>query len=82
MTLQFKEVKIKTKELVGFTCDKCKKEFSIKDDLLETQEFMHWSNSCGYGSIFGDSNEIEIALCQHCTKELLGKYINITEREF
>ena len=60
-------------------CDKCHKKFDVenKDDIYEIQEFLHFRNTGGYDSIFGDGTEIEIDLCQHCTKEVLGQYIRI-----
>jgi len=55
-------------------CDKCKKIFSKEDDWIDWQEFFSLGNLGGYGSIFGDGVDVHIDLCQHCFKELLGKY--------
>jgi hypothetical protein len=33
----------------------------------------------GYYSIFGDGNEVELDLCQHCFKEVLGQWIRVTD---
>lgn len=34
----------------------------------------------GYHSIFGDGNVVEMDLCQHCVKEVLGQWIRVTEQ--
>jgi len=60
----------------GFTIDYLSEDLS-NDDTLEAQEFLHWSNPCGYGSVFGDGAVIEIDLCQRCVKELLGEFIRV-----
>jgi len=69
-----------TKEEVRFKeCDKCHKKFDDKnaDDIYEIQEFLHFRNVGGYGSVFGDEAKIELDLCQHCVKEVLGQYLRI-----
>lgn len=58
---------------VEVTCDKCGKD--LQENFIEEQESLHWSMSCGYGSVFGDLNTITLDLCQDCTKEILGAYI-------
>jgi len=68
---------IKTKELSSITCDKC--GFDILGDDFERYEYFHIHHSCGYGSIFGDGNEINIDLCQVCFKKMIGNIINNQE---
>ena len=70
-----------TEILKSIKCDVCEKEYDDIDDILELQEFLEWENSCGYNSIFGDGNRISIDICQHCQKNLLGKYIKVKEYE-
>jgi len=65
---------------LSITCDVCGKAF-LSNDIFETQEFVYIRQSCGYGSVFGDTNEIELDMCQYCFKELLGKYARIKEAE-
>lgn len=64
----------------SITCDICKKEF-INDEtnIFEILEFTHIHKNCGYGSVFGDEDEIEVDICQNCLKNILGKYIRIIE---
>lgn len=67
---------------VSVTCDICKKTYSLdkqSNDIFEVQEFIHVKEHCGYGSIFGDGDVIELDMCQHCFKEKLGQYIRITQ---
>lgn len=54
-------------------CDRCGREAEHED--LEFAEFLSFASKGGYGSVFGDGNEIEIDLCQHCMKEILGRWI-------
>ena len=61
-------------QVISITCDVCKKDY---DNTFDTQEFLTYTNSCGYGSVFGDGTLIELDMCQHCQKDLLGKYIHI-----
>lgn len=66
-------------QVVSITCDVCKKDY---EDMFDTQEFLSYTNHCGYGSIFGDTNTIQIDICQHCQKDLLGKYMRIYGDDF
>jgi len=60
-------------------CDCCHRKVLANkiDDMSEFQEFCHIRLVGGYGSIFGDEARIEVDLCQHCLKKLLGDYIRI-----
>jgi antitoxin CcdA len=73
-------MEMETDEVVSVTCDVCKKVYS-SDDIFETQEFTYIRNDCGYGSVFGDGDTISLDICQHCLKEILGKYIRTKEGE-
>jgi hypothetical protein len=53
-------------------CDACKKEFDVKDEVFEVQEFVHIREIGGYGSVFGDGESIEYDICQRCLKKLVG----------
>jgi len=63
------------RDVVEIKCSVCKRD--LLNDKMERQEAMHFHNYCGYGSVFGDGTEVYIDLCQHCFKELLGKYCTI-----
>lgn len=64
-------------EVVAITCDRCQKRY---DDGLERQEFLCWSDTAGYGNVvFGDMNHVAIDLCQYCVKEVLGKWVRVTD---
>ena len=69
-----KKVTITDKEKVSITCDKCKKEYLYKDDILEIQEFVFLRFIGGYGSIFGDGDEVDKHICQYCLKEWLDSW--------
>lgn len=70
----YKEVPSTRQELISITCDRCKKEY---DDIMEMQEFLHYTNDAGYGSIMGDGNRLRSDLCQYCVSEVLGPYIRV-----
>ena len=57
-------------------CDCCKTEYA---DDIECQEFLHFWNKGGYGSVFGDGVVVRLDLCQHCIKKLLGEFIKWKE---
>ena len=67
--------------LKSIQCDKCKKIIDPKNqnDFIDFQEMINISQTCGYGSIFGDMNTIEVDLCQNCFKEIMGDFIRIKE---
>lgn len=76
------EIKEEVEKIVSITCDICGKTYMYdteNDDIFEIQEFIHIKNNCGYGSIFGDGDTVELDMCQHCFKEKLGQYIRIIE---
>jgi hypothetical protein len=80
MINKIKEKFMTEKEIcISITCDVCKKEYDNYKDKFnyEIYEFIHISKDCGYGSVFGDDEEIEIDICQNCLKEILGKYIRM-----
>jgi hypothetical protein len=60
-----------------YKCDKCSKEFDVAIDWSESQEFHHINFIGGWGSIFGDGEEVKCNLCQYCLKELIGDYLQI-----
>lgn len=88
MTTEIKTVRkrIKMEEIQAFVCDRCKKRIDAKgkremDDWIERQEMLHWRMLGGYGSVFGDGCLITLDLCQGCTKEVLGAFVQIHEQE-
>jgi hypothetical protein len=60
-------------------CDRCAREADIDDVDCEFHEFTSIEYKAGYGSVFGDGNKVEVDLCQHCLKELLGAWIRVTD---
>lgn len=81
-----KTVTQEKKITVSITCDVCKKTYNTNaleayatEDIFELQEFTHIKSNGGYGSVFGDGDDIECDICQHCLKEKLGDFIRITE---
>lgn len=58
-------------------CDRCGRLAEVGG-----WEFLEYSSieyTAGYGSILGDGNNVEIDLCQHCVKEVLGPWLRITD---
>ena len=58
-------------ECTGFECSKCNARYDA-DNFIEMQESLHWCDTGGYGSVWGDGTKYEITLCQKCAHELLG----------
>ena len=75
------DVTLSREVLESIQCDKCKKIFDPhkQEDYIEIGEILSIRQTCGYGSIFGDMNEIELDLCQHCVNKLLGGLIRIRD---
>lgn len=79
-------VHVESKQIVSITCDVCHTIYSLDqcnlnyDVRFETQEFLHYENTGGYNSIFGDGAQISIDICQHCVKKLLGQYLQIKDK--
>ena len=68
--INYKEVPSTEHEIVSIQCDMCEKVYDAGD--LEIQEFHHIRFCGGYGSVFGDGNEITCDICQHCLYKMIG----------
>ena len=74
---RFETKSVNTDVLVEFKCDRCKLDFM--KDHYEQQEMWIFGNIGGYNSVFGDGLKIELQLCQHCVKEVLGEWLQVGE---
>ena len=72
--MQIKDVRPEpyTKQL---RCDRCGLLSDAGD--VEFPEFASIDMRAGYGSIFGDGNDVQIDLCQHCVKAVLGGWLRV-----
>ena len=62
--------------VTAYICDSCKKRYEPSGEgAFEFQEMLVWETTGGYGSIFGDGQNIRVILCQRCVEKHLGKYI-------
>ena len=68
---------VTTQELTTIVCDGCGLQASANSDF-EFQEFISISKVCGYGSIHGDNNKINVDLCQQCFADNCGDALKIT----
>ena len=76
MPIEYTENIVKQFVIKSFTCDCCDTKY---DDILDIQEMLYFHNNCGYGSLFGDGNTIELVMCEKCVQEKLGDYIHYRE---
>ena len=60
--------------LESITCDVCKNTIPL-DDFVELQEMVFIEFIGGYGSVFGDGDQVTLDMCQHCFKEKLGEFV-------
>ena len=60
-------------------CDRCDRLAEVGDAELEFQEFVSINQQAGYASIFGDGNHVQVDLCQHCLKDVLGRWLRIDD---
>jgi len=65
-----------TQTPVELTCDRCGRAVGVSD-IEEWPEALQLRFTGGYGSVFGDGARVEVDLCQHCVRELLGPYCRI-----
>ena len=63
-------------ETSSIVCDAC--GVTAEADSMEAQEFLSYSSVGGYASVFGDGARVNVDLCQHCFKSLLGSAIHVT----
>jgi len=72
-------MKIKDTRAESFTkqirCDRCGRLSEIGE--VEFSEFASIDLKAGYGSIFGDGNDVQIDFCQYCLKLTLGRWLRI-----
>ena len=70
-------------EISSYVCDRCGREADADDiQAAEAEEFVSIERVGGYGSIFGDGNQISVDICQHCLKEVLGEWLRIVPLRF
>lgn len=62
---------------LGFECSRCKNKYYDDIHPFEMQEMLHWRNIGGFGSVWGDGNQVEVDLCQRCTLELFEPFATI-----
>ena len=80
MPLFYKDIQVTEQRCIGFKCDRCKAQHEA-DDYVEMQEMMHWRNTGGYGSVWGDGTTVEITLRQKCTLELFGEFATVHDAD-
>lgn len=78
MPLFYKDVIVTKQTCMGFECSRCKTKYEA-DNFVEMQEMLHWQNTGGYGSVWGDGTTVEVTLCQKCTLELFGDFATVHE---
>lgn len=77
MPYLYKPVPVEQQAVTGFVCDCCKKTHDA-DNFVEMQELLHWKNTGGYGSVWGDGVTVEVTLCQACTHALFKEFASVT----
>lgn len=74
-----RQTRTKTVQEDIIVCDRCHREMGPDAHDIELQERTAIRFRAGYGSVFGDGNLVEADICQHCLKDVFGKYLRITE---
>jgi len=70
---------VTTQKVTSLVCDGCGLEASTDGDY-ELQEFISVNHCCGYGSIHGDSKQIDIDLCQQCFADMCRDALRVTDK--
>lgn len=68
---------IVTTRLIRATCNCCHTTYTLEDNPFEIQEMLYWTNTGGYGSVFGDGTKMEIVICQNCLFSKFQPYMQI-----
>ena len=71
--IKTEQVRQRVTRTISIVCDRCGREDEAGGP--EAQEYLVHSDVGGWGSVFGDGTKVDLDLCQHCTKELLGQWI-------
>jgi hypothetical protein len=71
--------KVKTEVVTELICDFCGKVAHKDKDVFEFQEFHRVDFTAGYGSVFGDGNNVECDICQYCLHALIAKHSRIVQ---
>lgn len=58
-------------------CDRCGLEMHRRGSDFEWQERVSIAFRAGYDSVFGDGNLVELDLCQHCLRDLMGPWLRV-----
>ena len=72
----------------SISCDVCGTTYEYPtpegstEAVFEIQEFTRLNFTGGYGSVFGDGDNVRLDICQGCLKEKLGKYLRIIEEGY
>jgi len=77
--------KVKVEKPFAYTCDKCGKTYEIDgtfEDQMEAQEFVHIAFTGGYGSVFGDMNNVQADICQRCLKPLIASFARTRSEDY
>ena len=78
-----KEIQVNTivEKIVGVKCDVCGTVYDDENDKngMEYQEFLFVNFDGGYSSVFGDMNNVQCDICQHCLDKLIGHYVRINK---
>lgn len=75
--INYKEVQKTEQEMASIKCDICGKVYDADD--LEIQEFHHIDFCGGYGSVFGDSTQVNCDICQHCLHKMIGDFCRCSD---
>lgn len=54
----------------GLKCNSCGKK--LDPDTPEFYDAMHWEDTGGYGSFFGDGTKVSLTLCASCLDSIAG----------
>ena len=66
-------------KVTTLVCDGCGLDTNADGDY-DFQEFISINHDCGYGSIHGDGNQIDIDLCQQCFADMCGDTLRVMDK--
>lgn len=73
MSMNYRTTQVRVEAADSLDCDRCGKHIH-HEDSMEFQERLELQFMGGFGSVWGDGVEVQVALCQQCGYELLKPY--------
>jgi len=73
------KIPVKVGALSSISCDRCRQTWQANP--VDAAELTSIDFKAGYGSIFGDSSQVKLNLCQRCLKTALRLRLRVSDHD-